>query len=130
MTGGSSARLGLADGPRPGVKETMQRLRDLGIRHLVMLTGDNEAAAHSIAQQVGVTDVRGELLPEHKVDAVRDLKAEYGDVAMTGDGVNDTPVLAQATVGIAMGAAPPSCRSTADIALMADDSPSSPLRWG
>ena len=114
--------LGLADAPRPGVRETMQRLRDLGIEHLVMLTGDNEAAAQSIAQQVGVTDVRAELLPEHKVDAIRELKATYGDVAMTGDGVNDAPALAQATVGIAMGGAGTAVAlETADVALMADD---------
>ena len=114
--------LALADTPRPGVKETLQALLDLGVRKLVMLTGDNAEVAEQIGQQVGVTDVRANLLPEHKLTAIRDLQTEYGQIAMTGDGVNDAPALATATVGIAMGGAGTAVAlETADVALMADD---------
>jgi len=70
-----------------------------------MLTGDNEGTARAIAEQTGVDEYRAELLPEEKVEAVRALQAEYGDVAMVGDGINDAPALAAAEVGVAMGAA-------------------------
>ncbi len=114
--------LGLADAPRPGIKETLQRLLNLGVKHLVMLTGDNQDVAQRIAQQVGVTDVRAELLPEHKLDAIKQLQTQYGPIAMTGDGVNDAPALATATVGIAMGGAGTAVAlETADVALMGDD---------
>ncbi len=114
--------LALADTPRSAVRQTMEQLRQLGIAHLVMLTGDNERAAQKIAREVGVTDVRADLLPESKLDAIKELLQEYGPVAMTGDGVNDAPALATATVGIAMGAAGTAVAlETADVALMADD---------
>ena len=114
--------LALADTPRAGVRETMQALVDLGLRQLVMLTGDNERAALRIGQAVGVTDVRAGLLPEQKLEAIKLLASEHGQVAMTGDGVNDAPALAAATVGIAMGGAGTAVAlETADVALMADD---------
>jgi Cd2+/Zn2+-exporting ATPase len=114
--------LGLADQPRPRVQETLQRLLDLGIKQLVMLTGDNQAVANQIAAQVGVTDVRAALLPEDKLNAIRQLEEAHGAIAMVGDGVNDAPALATATVGIAMGGAGTAVAlETADIALMADD---------
>ncbi len=114
--------LALADEPRPGVQETLGALRKLGIEKLVMLTGDNEQVAARIGAQVGVTDVRANLLPEQKLEAVRALQAEYGAIAMVGDGVNDAPALATATVGIAMGGAGTAVAlETADVALMADD---------
>ncbi|OUC09347.1 hypothetical protein RY27_03410, partial [Litorilinea aerophila] len=114
--------IGLADRPRPGVRETLERLLALGIRKLVMLTGDTEAVARRIAREVGVTDVRAGLLPEEKLQAIRALEAEYGPIAMVGDGINDGPALATATVGIAMGAAGTAVAlETADVALMADD---------
>ena len=114
--------IGLADTPRPAVTDTMQTLRTLGIEHLVMLTGDNRRVAERIARQVGLTDIRAELLPEDKLQAVRDLEAQYGPLAMVGDGVNDAPALAAATVGIAMGGAGTAVAlETADVALMADD---------
>jgi Cd2+/Zn2+-exporting ATPase len=114
--------LALADRPRPGVKETLQKLRDLGIQKVIMLTGDNEAVAKQIAAEVGVTDVKAGLLPEHKLETIQALQREYGQVAMVGDGVNDAPALATATVGIAMGAAGTAVAlETADVALMADD---------
>ena len=114
--------LALADRPRPGVKETLQKLRDLGIQKVIMLTGDNEAVARQIAEEVGVRDVKAGLLPEHKLETIQALLEEYGQVAMVGDGVNDAPALATATVGIAMGAAGTAVAlETADVALMADD---------
>ena len=114
--------LALADTPRPGVRQVMEKLRGLGIQRLVMLTGDHEQAAQKIARETGVTDVRAELLPEDKLTAIKELAAEHGSVAMVGDGVNDAPALATATVGIAMGAAGAAVAlETADVALMADD---------
>lgn len=114
--------LGLADEPRPNVRQTLQSLRDLGIKRLVMLTGDNEVVARRIAAEVGVTEVRAGLLPKQKLEAIAQLGREHGAIAMTGDGVNDAPALARATVGIAMGGAGTAVAlETADVALMADD---------
>ncbi|MCC6167582.1 MAG: cadmium-translocating P-type ATPase [Caldilineaceae bacterium] len=114
--------LGLADRPRANVKQTLQQLIDLGIRKLVMLTGDNQRVARRIAAEVGVTDVRAELLPEDKLAAIQSLERAHGPLAMAGDGVNDAPALASATVGIAMGGAGTAVAlETADVALMADD---------
>jgi Cd2+/Zn2+-exporting ATPase len=114
--------LGLADVPRPKVKEILTRLNHLGIKKLVMLTGDNQDVARQIAHQVGVTDVEAELMPKHKLETIQRLQKEHGSVAMTGDGVNDAPALATATVGIAMGGAGTAVAlETADVALMADD---------
>ncbi|WP_410767537.1 heavy metal translocating P-type ATPase [Haloferax sp. DFSO60] len=111
----------VADELRPDARETVQRLHDFGLS-VVMLTGDNERTAGAIADAVGVDDYRAGLLPEDKVSAVENLQAEYGSVAMVGDGINDAPALATATVGIAMGAAgTDTALETADIALMADD---------
>ena len=114
--------LALADAPRPGVPATMKRLRDLGMEKLIMLTGDNEQVAQRIGAEVGVTDVEAELMPEDKLAIIKRLQGEYGSVAMTGDGVNDAPALAMATVGVAMGGAGTAVAlETADVALMADD---------
>ena len=114
--------LAVADTPRTGIKQILDQLRALGIQRLVMLTGDNRKVADQIAMQVGVTDVNAELLPEDKLLAINKLKDAYGTVAMTGDGVNDAPALATATVGIAMGGAGTAVAlETADIALMGDD---------
>jgi Cd2+/Zn2+-exporting ATPase len=114
--------IGLADTPRSNVKNIMQRLRSLGIEHLVMLTGDNNSVAQRIANQVGVTEVKADMLPEHKLEAIKTLQGQYGAIAMVGDGVNDAPALATATVGIAMGGAGTAVAlETADAALMSDD---------
>jgi Cd2+/Zn2+-exporting ATPase len=100
----------------------MQHLRNLGMRHVVMLTGDHADVARRIAKDVGVTDVRAELLPEDKLTAIKNLQTQYGSIAMTGDGVNDAPALATATVGIAMGGAGTAVAlESADVALMGDD---------
>jgi Cd2+/Zn2+-exporting ATPase len=114
--------LALTDTPRPGVKSTLRKLLDLNLSKLVMLTGDNEVVAQEVALQLGLTDVRAELLPEAKLSAIKDLQSEFGTIAMTGDGVNDAPALATANVGIAMGGAGTAIAlETADVALMADD---------
>ncbi len=114
--------IALADTVRGQSRVSIAALREAGIQRMVMLTGDNEGTAWAIAAQVGVDEFRADLLPEDKVDAIDALLAEYGRVAMVGDGVNDAPALARATVGIAMGAAgTDTALETADIALMADD---------
>lgn len=111
----------VADTVRQSSRDAIAELNRSGIRATVMLTGDNAATAKTIAQQVGVTDVRADLLPEHKVDAVKSLLSTYQSVAMVGDGVNDAPALATATLGIAMGAGTAQAMETADIALMGND---------
>jgi Cd2+/Zn2+-exporting ATPase len=114
--------LALSDTLRPHVAQVMAHLKQAGIRRTVLLTGDNERTAHLIAAQAGVDEVRARLLPQAKVKAVEELQDQYGRLAMVGDGVNDAPAMARATVGIAMGAAgTDAALETADIALMADD---------
>lgn len=113
--------IGLMDTPRQGAAETIEDLRQLGISHMVMISGDHENVARAIANEVGIEDARGNLMPEDKVQVIRDLRAE-AQIAMIGDGVNDAPAMANATVGIAMGAAGSDVAlETADVALMADD---------
>ncbi|NLV14665.1 heavy metal translocating P-type ATPase [Haloarcula argentinensis] len=112
----------VADEVRPEAKAAISRLRSLGVERTVMLTGDNERTAGAIAREVGVDDYQAELLPDEKVAAIDDLVEEYDGVAMVGDGINDAPALASATVGVAMGAAgTDTALETADIALMSDD---------
>ena len=114
--------IGVADRPREHVSSVLQSLRDMGIQSLTMLTGDNRGVGEAIAREVGVDSVRAELLPEDKVTAIKELLREHGQVAMVGDGVNDAPALANATVGIAMGGAGTAVAlETADVALMGDD---------
>lgn len=114
--------IALADKVRPQAKEAVRALHAEGIKHVVMLTGDNEATARAVARETGVDEVRAELLPADKVTAVEALVEEYGQVAMVGDGVNDAPALGRAALGIAMGAAGSDAAiETADIALMSDD---------
>lgn len=119
---GRRARLDLRDEMRAESKAMIQELHRLAIRPIVMLTGDSAAAADVVGRAVGVDDVRARLLPEEKVDAVRELRERYGAVAMIGDGVNDAPALAEATIGLAMGGAgSPATIETADVALTGDD---------
>jgi Zn2+/Cd2+-exporting ATPase len=114
--------IALADAVRPATRGAIARLRALGVRHVVMLTGDNRPTAEAVARYVGITEVMAELLPADKVEAVESLAAKYGAVAMVGDGVNDAPAMARATLGIAMGAAGSDAAiETADVALMSDD---------
>ncbi len=112
----------LRDEPRPAIRRTVMRLHRLGVKPIVMLTGDTAAAADRVARAAGIDEVQSRLLPEEKVASVRELKRRFGRVAMLGDGVNDAPALAEATVGIAMGAAgSPAAIEAADVALMGDD---------
>jgi Cd2+/Zn2+-exporting ATPase len=97
--------LALADVPRPKAAAVLRQLNSLGVKHLIMLTGDNRKVAEQIAGAVGVTTVEADLMPADKLATVRRLQQEYGAVAMVGDGINDAPALATATVGIAMGGA-------------------------
>lgn len=114
--------LALADAPRTEAKETLSRLRKIGVKHLVMLTGDNPKAAHFIGSELNISDIRAGLMPEEKWEAGKSLRKQYGMFAMVGDGVNDAPVLASADVGIAMGGAGTAVAlETADVALMGDD---------
>jgi Cd2+/Zn2+-exporting ATPase len=114
--------LAIADTIRPESQAAVTALRAAGIAHLVLLTGDNRTTAEAIAAQAGIDEVHAELLPEDKVRVVEELVARYGDVAMVGDGVNDAPAMARASLGIAMGAAGSDAAiETADIALMTDD---------
>ncbi|PQJ35582.1 ATPase [Salinibacter sp. 10B] len=112
--------IGLSDAPREEAAAMVERLRDLGIRRMIMISGDNQRVVDAVAAQLGIDEARGDLLPDDKVTAVQQLREEE-DVAMVGDGVNDAPAMANASVGIAMGAAGSDVAlETADVALMAD----------
>ena len=112
----------VADQVRTTSKEVIEKLHQLGIEKTVMLTGDNQRTAEAIGQEVGVTDIRADLLPEDKLNFIKELRERYSSVAMVGDGVNDAPALAASTVGVAMGGAgTDTALETADIALMSDD---------
>jgi len=114
--------ISLADAVREGAATAIAGLRRLGLRKVVMLTGDNEGTARAVAEQAGVDEFRAGLLPQDKVEAVEALKEEASPVGMVGDGVNDAPALAAADVGIAMGAIGTAAAvETADIALMTDE---------
>ena len=113
--------IGLMDTPRASAREAIGRIRALGITRMIMISGDHQKVAESIAREVGLDEAWGDLMPEDKVEAIRKLRAS-DKVAMVGDGVNDAPAMANATVGIAMGAAGSDVAlETADVALMADD---------
>jgi len=123
--------IALADTLRPDVVPTMNALKQMGVRETVMLTGDNARVAVAIAKQVGLTAFRADLMPEDKVTTIRELNQKYGETAMVGDGVNDAPALANATVGIAMGGAGTDVAlETADVALMGDDLSKLPFAVG
>lgn len=114
--------IGIADQVRDESKSVLQKLKALKVKHMVMLTGDAEPTAQAIAKSLAITDMRASLLPEEKLMAIKDLRTQFGAVAMVGDGVNDAPALATANVGIAMGGAgTDAALETADIALMGDD---------
>lgn len=113
--------IGLLDTPREGAKEALQKLREMGIDRMIMISGDHNRVAEAVARQVGLDEAWGDLMPDDKVQAIKNLRLS-SKVAMVGDGVNDTPAMAHSSVGIAMGAAGSDVAlETADIALMADD---------
>ena len=112
--------IGLMDTPREGAADVIKQLRDIGIRRMVMISGDNQRVAEAVGNELGIDEARGDLLPDDKVETIQRLRQEE-KVAMVGDGVNDAPAMANATVGIAMGAAGSDVAlETADVALMAD----------
>jgi Cd2+/Zn2+-exporting ATPase len=114
--------VGISDQPREAARDALQMLRDQGVRHIALLTGDHASAARVVSEAVGVDEVHAGLLPADKVKTVEALRARFGTVAMVGDGINDAPALASADVGIAMGVAGSAAAlDTADVALMADE---------
>ncbi|MFZ1751646.1 MAG: heavy metal translocating P-type ATPase [Saprospiraceae bacterium] len=123
--------ISVMDIARPEAKSTLAALKKMGIRQMVMLTGDHQKVADAIAQEIGITHPMGSLLPEDKVKAIELLKQRLGQVAMVGDGVNDAPAMANSTVGIAMGAAGSDVAlETADVALLADKLDNLPFAIG
>ena len=115
------ALFAVADTIKPSSREAVAELKALGITP-VMLTGDNQATATAIAHEAGISEARGNLLPEDKLAAIKALQAEHGPTAMTGDGINDAPALAQADIGVAMGAAgTDTAMEAADVVVMNDD---------
>jgi Cd2+/Zn2+-exporting ATPase len=116
------AVLAVADEVRESSVRVVKQLKELGIQKTIMLTGDHANTAAAIGRQLEVSEIYAELLPQHKLDAVKKMRREYGAAAMVGDGVNDAPALAAASVGIAMGGAgTDTALETADVALMGDD---------
>jgi Cd2+/Zn2+-exporting ATPase len=114
--------IAVADAIRDSSLLILRKLKEIGIKHTVMLTGDHPTTAHAIANTLNISDVRAGLMPEEKLAAIKAIREEIGRVAMVGDGMNDAPALAAATVGIAMGGAgTDAALETADVALMADD---------
>jgi Cd2+/Zn2+-exporting ATPase len=131
VDGEIAGQITLADTLRPEARNIVQKLKDQGIEHIVMLTGDNPETAQAIAHELGIQEVCAELLPEQKLTAIRDLQATYGKVAMVGDGINDAPALAVADVGIALGGASTDVAlETADIILMANSLDKLPQAMG
>lgn len=122
--------IAVADQVRPEAADAIAKLRKSGVERIVMLTGDNRRVANAVAQQLGIQEVQAELLPEDKVNAIKSLRRE-GPVAMVGDGINDAPAMANATVGIAMAAhGTDVAMETADVALMADSLDKLPFALG
>ncbi len=114
--------IAVADEIRAESKGVIRKLHQLGIKRTVMLTGDNRHTAEAIGKLLGVSIIKADLLPEDKLNYIKQLRAKGQNVAMVGDGVNDAPALAAATVGVAMGGAgTDTALETADIALMSDD---------
>lgn len=121
IDGKLQALMGIRDQIRPGVKEALARLKKQGIRHLVVLSGDNQKAVDLVARELGLTEAHGHMLPEDKAAWIERLRKEGRTVAFVGDGVNDSPSLALADVGIAMGSGTDAAIETADIVLMNAD---------
>ncbi|QGH00039.1 cadmium-translocating P-type ATPase [Streptococcus dysgalactiae subsp. dysgalactiae] len=114
--------IAVADEARDSSAAVISELHKLSIEHTIMLTGDNTKTAESIGKQLGVTEIKGDLMPQEKLDSIKALRTTYNKVAMVGDGINDAPALAASTVGIAMGGAgTDTALETADVALMGDD---------
>jgi Cu+-exporting ATPase len=120
VDGRDAGAIAIADTVKPSTPEAVAMLRREGI-HLVMLTGDNRATAAAIAREVGIDEFEAEVRPDKKVERVKQLRQQYGRVAMAGDGINDAPALAQADVGIAMGTGTDVAMESADVTLVKGD---------
>jgi P-type E1-E2 ATPase len=116
-----SAAIGISDPLRPEAKEMTALLKESGIRHIVMLTGDNQNTARAIAEELGIDDYRAEVLPEDKAAFIHTMQEQGRRVIMIGDGINDTPALSLADVGIAIGSGAGVAREVADITIAAED---------
>jgi Zn2+/Cd2+-exporting ATPase len=122
VDGQAAGAIAIADRPRETARETVELLRDQGVRRVAMLTGDHQATARTIAAELGLDEVRAALMPEQKHQAIRELRAAHGPILMVGDGVNDAPALAASDVGVAIGAAASDAAlETADVALMSGE---------
>jgi Cd2+/Zn2+-exporting ATPase len=125
------AIIALKDTAREGTRSTVAKLEGYGIKHMMLLSGDHDAATNVVAAEVGLIEYAGNLLPEQKVEAIEKLKSKHGIVAMVGDGINDAPALAASSVGIAMGVSgTDAALETADVVLMGDDIKKLPLLLG
>ncbi|MGI6037858.1 MAG: heavy metal translocating P-type ATPase [Limnochordia bacterium] len=113
--------MGVRDQIRPGVKEELQRLKRLGVKNLIMLSGDNQGTVDVVSRELGLTEAHGHMLPEHKAEKIKELMDEGHIVAFVGDGVNDSPSLALAQIGIAMGSGTDVAIETSDVVLMNSD---------
>jgi Cd2+/Zn2+-exporting ATPase len=119
------------DTPRSNARIALDKLKKIGIKRMVMLTGDNQKVADAVAKEIGIAEALGSLLPEAKLAAIKSLMSKENKVAMVGDGVNDAPAMASSTVGITMGAASSDVAlETADIALMSDSLENLPFAIG
>ena len=121
VSGKLQALLGIRDRVRPGVKEDFQRLKNLGAKNLILLSGDNQGTVDLVAGELGLTEARGNMLPEDKAAYVSELQKQGRIVAFVGDGVNDSPSLALANIGIAMGGGTDVAIETSDVVLMNSD---------
>ena len=122
MDGELKILMGVRDQIRPGVKEDLQRLRRLGVKNLIMLSGDNQGTVDAVSRELGLTEAYGNMLPEDKSEYIRRLIEDEGQiVAFVGDGVNDSPSLALAHIGIAMGGGTDVAIETSDVVLMNSD---------
>jgi Cd2+/Zn2+-exporting ATPase len=115
------ALVGIRDQLRPKVKEDLQRLKRMGVKHLVLLSGDNQGTVDLVASELGLTEAHGHMLPEDKAAYIKDLQKQGRIVAFVGDGVNDSPSLALAQIGIAMGSGTDIAIETSDVVLMNSD---------
>lgn len=113
--------MGIRDQVRPGIKEELTRIKALGVQHLIVLSGDNQGTVDRVAEELGMTEAHGNLLPEHKAEYVQELQSQGRIVTFVGDGVNDSPSLAYADVGIAMGGGTDVAIETSDVVLMNSD---------
>jgi len=121
VDGELKALIGIRDRIRPGVKENLQKLKDLGVKNLVVLSGDNQATVDLVARELGLTEAHGHMLPEDKSEYIAKLQAKGQILAFVGDGINDSPSLALADIGIAMGSGTDVAIETSDVVLMNSD---------